>query len=321
MTKALPESCLNCGKTISDEMVYCPNCGQRNRKSKLPLRTFLSDFFEDYFTVDAKFFKSIGKLIFTPGALTKEFNLGRRRNYIAPFRLYIFVSFLYFFVLGMDQKIEGNFEDNQLIQFENGKENIERAVSSMDSLLIDQSEDSLITAAQLDSLKTAMKKIESENTPDLEVNFGEDSVSSPFENFFEERARRANDNPELFIQTVFKASSVAMFVMLPFFGLLLFLFHFRKHKFYVEHLVHSVHFHSFLFVIFFFALIASMLADWDGFGWIFLVAFVYLVLSLRTAYNQSYVKAILKAFLLIPIYSIAMTVGTILVILGAVLLT
>jgi len=321
MTKALPESCLNCGKAISEEMVYCPNCGQRNRKSQLPLGTFLSDFFEDYFTVDAKFFRSIGKLVFVPGALTKEFNLGRRKTYIAPFRLYIFVSFLFFFVLAIDQKIEGNFEDNQLIKFGDGKEDLDRAVLSVDSLLKDQSKDSLITPAELDSLKAATTKFQSENPPDLEVNLGEDSVSSPIEDFLEERARRANDNPELFIQSIFKASSVAMFVMLPFFGFLLFLFHFRKRKYYVEHLVHSVHFHSFLFVIFFFALLANIFFEWDGFIWIFLVAFVYLVLSLRTAYSQSYFKAILKAFLLIPLYSIAMTAGVILVILGAVLVT
>ena len=79
MEKALPESCLNCGQVITPEDAYCPNCGQKNRSSKLRLSTFLSDFVEDYFTVDAKFFKSLKRLIFFPGSLTREFNSGKRK--------------------------------------------------------------------------------------------------------------------------------------------------------------------------------------------------------------------------------------------------
>jgi len=309
MTKTLPESCLNCGKSVSEEMVYCPHCGQKNRNTKLPLKTFISDFFEDYFTVDAKFFRSTGRLVFSPGSLTREFNSGKRKSYIAPFRLYIFISFVFFFILAIQNKYNGGYQNNSIIELGDSEDEEKDAISdSSDTAQLILPDDSVGSDVDDD------EKL-------LEVNLDVDPETSELEAFLEERARRANDNPELFIQTVFKATSIAMFVMLPFFGLLLFLFHFRKHKYYVEHLVHSVHFHSFLFVIFLFALIVNMLTDWDGFGWIFLVALVYLVLSLRTSYNQSYFKSILKAFLLIPIYTIAIIAGVILVILGSVLLT
>ena len=308
MTKELPESCLNCGKAISEEMVYCPNCGQRNRKSKLPLGTFLSDFFEDYFTVDARFFRSLGKLVYSPGALTREFNSGKRKTYIAPFRLYIFISFLFFFVLAINHRYDDDFRKESFITFG-------------DSTIVSDSEimaDTLLSE-ELSSSPDSVFIGESEKGVD--INFGSDSEDTSLEDFLEERAKRANENPELFVQTMFKAASVTMFIMLPFFGLLLYFFHFRKHKFYVEHLVHSIHFHSFLFVILLFALIANWAFDWSGYSWIFLVAFVYLLLSLKTSYRQSYLKSIFKALLLLPIYICFIGLAMILVVVGAVIMT
>jgi hypothetical protein len=309
MTKALPESCLNCGKPVSEEMEYCPNCGQKNRNTKLPLKTFISDFFEDYFTVDAKFFRSIGKLIFSPGSLTREFNSGKRKTYIAPFRLYIFISFVFFFILAIHNKYNGGYQNNSIIEFGDSEDEENDAISdSSDTAQLILPDDSVGTEVD-------------EDEKSLEVNLDEDPETSEFEAFLEERARRANENPDLFIQSFFKATSITMFVMLPFFGLLLYLFHFRRFKFYVEHLVHSVHYHSFLFVIFLFALLASWIFNWNGFSWIFLIALIYLILSLRSSYQQSYLKAILKALALLLIYVLFIGFAMVLVLIGAILLT
>jgi len=310
MTKALPETCLNCSKTISEEMDYCPHCGQKNRKAKLPLKTFISDFFEDYFTVDAKFFQSIRKLVFAPGALTKEFNAGKRKTYIAPFRLYIFISFVFFFVLALDHKYNEVPMDERIIQFEDDGDSQDGKAPS----------DTLQTP-ELNAEADAKEIEESEEGYSLDVNFDDDSETSALEALIEERGRRANENPELFIQSMFRTASMTMFIMLPFFGFLLYLFHIRKRKYYVEHLVHSVHFHSFLFVILLFALIANLIFDWNDYSWIYLIAFIYLNLSLRASNNQSYFKSILKALFLLPIYLIFIGLAMIIVVVGAVLLT
>ncbi len=307
MAKALPETCLNCGESISDTMDYCPSCGQRNRKAKLPLITFLSDFFEDYFTVDAKFFRSIGKLVFAPGALTREFNRGKRKTYIAPFRLYIFISFLFFFLLALNNKYNTDFKENTMIEFaDSDSEEDSAATDSLSNRNLALPADSIKRKGD-DSIVT--------------INIDESPEKSEIEEFLEEQVKKANENPELFVQTLFKSASITMFILLPFFGLLLFLFHFKKHKYYVEHLVHSVHFHSFLFVIFLFALLANWIFGWSGYGWIFLVAFIYLLLSLRASYSQTYLKASLKAFFLLPIYILFISISMVLVFFGAIILT
>ncbi|HDL18667.1 MAG TPA: DUF3667 domain-containing protein [Bacteroidetes bacterium] len=64
----------------------------------MTVRRFLKEFIGDYFTFDAKFFRSLFPLLFKQGHLTKEYISGRRANDIYPLRLYIFTTFLFFFI-------------------------------------------------------------------------------------------------------------------------------------------------------------------------------------------------------------------------------
>ncbi|MFQ6610684.1 MAG: DUF3667 domain-containing protein [Fidelibacterota bacterium] len=90
-------NCLNCGYQLNHEN-YCPECGQKNSTKHLSLRQIISDFSGDYLTFDSKIFRSLKPLIFKPGFLTREYTEGRRNTYILPFRLYIFVTFIFFLI-------------------------------------------------------------------------------------------------------------------------------------------------------------------------------------------------------------------------------
>ncbi len=99
--------CLNCGKRI-DNSNYCHHCGQRNTDKRISVKEFLHDFLKDYFTFDSKFFRSIFPLLFKPGHLTNEYITGWRVNFILPLRLYLFTTFIFFFVIAIQIKIEHN---------------------------------------------------------------------------------------------------------------------------------------------------------------------------------------------------------------------
>jgi len=59
----------------------------------------------DYFTFDSKLFRSLFPLIGKPGHLTNEYNKGKRASYILPLRLYVFTTFLFFFIITVNNKI------------------------------------------------------------------------------------------------------------------------------------------------------------------------------------------------------------------------
>ena len=92
---------------------YCPNCGQKRIESKESLKELGSNFLGDYFTYDSKLMSSLRPLIGKPGFLTRAYIEGKRRGYIAPLRLYIFISIVFFLVLNFGAQSSGETEAAQ----------------------------------------------------------------------------------------------------------------------------------------------------------------------------------------------------------------
>lgn len=244
----------------------------------MPIRDFFGDFVHDYFTVDAKFFNSIGLLFFQPGALTARFNEGKRKAYIAPFRFYIFVSVVYFTLLALSVKDDSwDFISNQKSDF---KEQLQRTDSLLQdtTLLTDPAAlraayQAIRTQPELDSL--ALDSLEAIRWS--EIKWGGD----PQDDWYTRHKERISENPERFKQAVFKSGSVGVFFLLPVFGLLLMLLHYRRCKFYINHLVCSIHFHTFVFLTFTLFLGMSRL-DYAFTRWVWTAIFVfYLFLAAR----------------------------------------
>jgi hypothetical protein len=309
----IDEVCLNCGSRVARDFDYCPNCGQKNREPRLPLRRFIADFFQDYLALDSRIIKSIGGLILKPGMMTREFNSGKRLTYIPPFRIYIFTSFTYFFLLALiapDDKFKFDIDPEVLelgyLDDQNENDSLNEKFYS-DSTAIKYQNDSLL----LDSGKF------NDSYP-ITDSLITNNVGKPSEGKYraaiQDKLKRITANPELFKQALFRALSITVFFLLPVFAFLLYITHFRKHPFYVEHLVYSVHFHTFIFILFLFFLIGSRFnfsAFWLGIP----VSFVYFILSLRNAYAQSLGKALIKSILIIPVYTVLLCIALLMAVL------
>lgn len=70
----------------------------------MTFKQFMLDFLGDYFTFDSLIIRSVKPLLFKPGFLTKEFLAGRRVSYIPPIRMFIFISIVFFLILGPVEK-------------------------------------------------------------------------------------------------------------------------------------------------------------------------------------------------------------------------
>jgi hypothetical protein len=60
----------------------------------------VEQFLGDYFTFDSKIIRSAVPLLIEPGKLTQEYLQGRRARYIPPLRMFIFLSVIFFLVIG-----------------------------------------------------------------------------------------------------------------------------------------------------------------------------------------------------------------------------
>jgi hypothetical protein len=110
------------------------------------------------------------------------------------------------------------------------------------------------------------------------------------------------------VEKVFDVLPVAVFVMLPLVALLFKFWYLFARKYYVEHLIHALHNHAFLFVIFILTLLADSIAAMLDPGetgtastvasrlTIILVAWtpLYLLISLKTVYQQGWKMTLVK---------------------------
>lgn len=91
--------CQNCGYTV--DVAYCSKCGQQNTETRQSFHHLLTHFAEDLTHYDGAFWKTIKYLLFRPGRLTIEYLEGHRMRYVPPVKLYIFISFVTFFLMAV----------------------------------------------------------------------------------------------------------------------------------------------------------------------------------------------------------------------------
>ncbi|UQD56767.1 DUF3667 domain-containing protein [Flavobacterium sp. K5-23] len=95
----IDKTCLNCNHVVDQR--YCPNCGQQNTVSTKTFHHLFIHFFEDLTHYDNAFWKTIINLFFKPAALSKAYLAGKRLSFLAPVRLYIFISFITFLLISL----------------------------------------------------------------------------------------------------------------------------------------------------------------------------------------------------------------------------
>ena len=248
--------------------------------------------------------------MFKPGFLTNNYNQGKRASYVHPFRLYIFITIVYFFASPSGVSKKKNENDNKKT--------------------VKQAEISNQTQKDIDSLKD--QTISYSTGEDFELSIGEDafvSYDTSIAQYREDQAKLPEDQRDGLIasfmkersinaqskgvnladtvnQNFKKNSSKMIFVLLPMFALILMLI-FRKEKlYYVEHFFHSVYLHSFLFLsLTFFSIISYPMPEsiQSVIGYVAIITMLYYVYkSCRVVYKEHAIIVSLKLILTAAMY-------------------
>lgn len=159
------KDCLNCGHYVEER--FCPHCGQENTETRQPFYFLFTHFFEDLTHYDGQFWGTIKNLLFKPGKLTNTYLEGKRQKFVPPVKLYIFVSFISFFVFALFPTINLNSEPHQYKtqseavaakkEAEAKREFFTETIQGIQNNSSKQLPDSLVKQ-KIDSLKTIIKK-------------------------------------------------------------------------------------------------------------------------------------------------------------------
>lgn len=255
--------------------VYCSSCGQHVRDIHVPVKELASEFIEVLPAFDKRLLSSMKLLLMKPGKLTEEYLAGRRKTFISPFKLYFVVSFLYFFT-------------GSLVVTESKQDLRDAMIQS----------DTVRTESPIDSTVLAIKN------PDSRVTFSVNNIQlleRLFGSKFIEGFKTGQNNPRQFFERIREHMPKILFLLLPVFALLLQIVYVRSRILYIQHLIFSFHFHSFIFFI----LLLNVLYDaavpkgFQLYGNIILLAIpLYLYVALQNVYRQPAWKTVLKFFIL-----------------------
>ena len=337
-----PGNCANCGAPLVGP--YCAMCGQEPDYHRRTVRSLAHDLLEDIASFDSRILRTAKALLFQPGELPLAFHEGRTRRYVPALRLYFFVSLIFFLVLSatgiaiLQFRVEASpakvFRDAQghtyffnpaydphdadlkgapkLIPIPKEKANLPGGLyffSPIPSFFQPTIHKSGLTPAMRNQIATDERLLDAEihrHATGAEQKQAT-ATSTWLRRHVYSGIERLAANPAALNEPLTNWIPRILFLLLPVYALLLALFYWRQRKkFYlVDHLTFSLSVHTFTFVA---LLVAAGLAQVLSGGtvfWLFLLAIgVYVLLSIRRFYQQSWVWSVVKTLAISGIYTV-----------------
>jgi len=339
------KNCLNCGAEVTDR--FCPHCGQENLETKESFGQLVGHFFADLTHYDSKFLTTIKDLLFKPGFLTRQYFAGRRTKYLNPLRMYFFISFIFFLVLFIKNNDEPAETEDQYSQYANIvrqflADSLRQSIKNQ-NIHTDSTKATVINqiAANLDSAisnkdttetigfalgKNGMKFTLTENRysnvyeyDSAQQSMAEDKRDKGIMRWMIRtnvnlKSRYGSRSQVVVAENFQHSIPKLMFVLLPLFAWFIYLFYSRKKYYYTQHVIFSIHFHSFIFLVFLCMSLLSWLPYNEKFGDILaliliFIAFIYLFFALKNSYGQSLWLSAIKALSISIMYILALVLG------------
>lgn len=309
--------CPNCGALRPGN--FCGECGQSRRDYTNSLPMVLNDAVREVFEFDGRLVRSIRTIFRHPGALAVAFAENRRASFVNPFRLFVFTTILWFFIFGATIPTPGE-RPQRPAEFEREIRQVDLLDTERQKSLVSEVQENL---AHLRSLLDGdrIRKYES-------LSRGPEGLPRSYP--VRLIADALHDNPGLWVwlkrvianvtvDVVYSPAEmngklldnlpIMMFVLLPWYALLLMLFYRKRGKRFIHHLVFAIHVHSFSFVVLSVMLLIpgsegqrpEELTVWHQVGdfvhsVLMLAVMIHTYFAFKRFYEDGYLKTLVKYF-------------------------
>lgn len=315
--------CANCSEPLLGP--YCAICGQPRDTHRRSVGHLAHDLVKDVASFDSRILRTAQALVLKPGELPQAFREGRTQRYVPPVRLYLFVSLLFFLMLsvtgvavvqfvlvakpekvivqngqvygvinesgakGDDYKFQlpAHYNDGQQHYYMTSQIVFFAREGSVHAKMSDKTRQSFVARTEADVAKAKNKKAA------WIVRTALGTV-----------AKLAKD-PAALNGALTAWIPRALFLLLPLFALLVAAFYWRQKKnfYFVDHLVFSLTFHSFGFVLLLIVAAAAEIIPDGVVEWLVpTVLGLYLLLAAKRFYGQNWFWTALKTASIAVLY-------------------
>ncbi len=290
-------NCRNCNSALgSTPANFCAQCGQDTSLHAPSFLEFVYEFIGHYVALEGKLWRTLAKLFFLPGELTREYLRGRKQRYVLPLRLYLTASFIFFVlvkIIGGDAALLNTDLDGKKVSGAEVMEQIEKKLGEDQAQAAPGTADDADARAALEVARKASSKISEAiaarkaGTPSAAtgvIKCGEDSRACAYLN---ERMQKRFGGMTLeqagqdVKQRMVSLAPYAIFLLLPFYAGLLKLVYLGRGMYYGEHIVFALHLHAFLF----FLLLAESAVPAAAKSWLLLLAPIYGAVAMQRTYG------------------------------------
>lgn len=299
LTDARP--CPNCDELLWGQ--YCANCGQRARARMITFWELLKDAGELVASLDSRMWRTLGRLMLRPGRLTVDYLRGRRARYVPPMRLFIVSSIVFFFIANLNARLAP--DGGALLEppIPGGRDGA--------------AEETQPTPPPTPSMSGDIGGIHIE--PGCQVDYSD--VPDWFARLVpaqraEEICQRITvDRGRSFMHAVLSNIPAMMFLFLPVMAFAMKLAYPLSGRYYAEHLLFLVHYHSFFFLLNTTVIVLSQLGNHLAPGRMpdgllttaaFIYIPIYLFRAMRVVYGQGFLATAFKYVLLGLAYFVAL---------------
>jgi Protein of unknown function (DUF3667) len=334
---AKAQSCSNCGAPLIGP--YCAACGQPHDSYRKSIWRLMWETLEHIVNLDSRLMRTAYALMLEPGELPLAFKANQTQRYVPAPRLYLFVSLLFFLILAISGiallQFEVNLSNNTVVSMpENGMAIFIGPKSHAPEIMEIQRKAAIgkLTQTDIEKLKTLEGR-----SPDVSAKarffskIGSVQTHIPDEvrkQLAQLKADAAAKPPGVYrwismhmlqgLEDIAKEPAAlngpltawlprVLFLLLPLFALLLWLFYWRLRKQFllVDHLVFSLTLHTFAFVILIMAAFAVQVAPADAIGWAaLLIVLAYFFVAMKRFYGQNYFWTATKFISVFFLYTI-----------------
>jgi hypothetical protein len=313
------QNCIHCNYQLKASYKFCPNCSQKTEFKRLTLGRFIDDFFNSVISYDSKGINTIKSMLSKPGYTALNFVNGDTIKYVNPFRLYLYVSFLYFFISNLAETTrEIFFEEGEIVKISELTEekNAEKTSKPVFGKIFntDFKPDStkILNVKAFDTLKGIKKSLKiTENFISFKEKFPDKSKEECFaelgfkDNFWNNYLYKKSDfsisnNQESLKEHFYNNVPLLLFFNIPIISLLLLLVQYKRPFNFTESMILMFHYMTIVFFILTFAKILDVIINDDLFSAIVfsIIMPIYFYKTIRNFYQQSRWKSIFKFVIL-----------------------
>jgi len=290
---------------------FCQTCGQKDDDYRRPLLTLSNEFLGDVFQWDSRVLRSVVPFLFMPGSLTRAYMRGRRQQFVSPIRLFLVVSIAFFAVLGFSDRALFGFVGPEARNLVEDFPGITAELEGLAPEFLDYVPDERLVGQQID-LALFVDPDATSVAPTIPIESIEETLSGntgiynqllPYMVGF----NQAIDDPRVVNEVLHDGVPWLMVVFIPFFAFVMGALYVRRRVWFIDHLVFSLHFHSFLFAVLLLMMGLSVagLADFRGPGALaFLLGLtgLYLYIAMLRTYRSGIFKTFIKFVILGSVY-------------------